>query len=150
MTTPPNIVLAVDPGTAKCGVAVVERREPPLAHHVRHRAVVETARLEAHVRELLRSHPVGAVLVGDATGGRALAETLRALLPPGVPLHPVPEAHTSERARARYLAENPPRGLLARLVPAGMRVPPVPVDDYVAVILAETFFAAGTPPAPRP
>ena len=150
MTTSPTIVLAVDPGTAKCGLAVVERRESPLSHHVRCQAVVETTRLEEHVRELLRAYPVEAVLVGNATNGRALAEALRALLPPEVPLYPVPEAYTSERARARYLAEHPPRGLFARLVPTGMRVPPVPVDDYVAVILAETFFADGTPPEPRP
>jgi len=27
-----------------------------------------------------------------------------------------------------------------RLIPVTMRTPPVPVDDYVAVILAERFF----------
>ena len=38
-----------------------------------------------------------------------------------------------------YWREHPPRGLM-RLIPVTMQVPPVPVDDYVAVILAERYF----------
>ncbi len=57
----------------------------------------------------------------------------------------VNEAFTSQRARARFLAENQPRGL-QRLLPRSLRTPPVPVDDYAAVLLAEDFFA-GTHPA---
>ena len=77
--------------------------------------------------------------MGNATNGRPVAQAVRALLPPDFPLHQVEEAYTSERARRRYFAENPPRGL-ARLIPAGMRTPPVPVDDWVAVLLAEAYF----------
>ncbi len=132
----PAVVLAVDPGTAKCGVAVVARGAPP---RVLHRAVVETSGLAAHVLPLLAAHGVEAVLVGNATNGRPVAQAVRALLPPDFPLHQVEEAYTSERARRRYFAENPPRGL-ARLIPAGMRTPPVPVDDWVAVLLAEAYF----------
>jgi hypothetical protein len=58
-----------------------------------------------------------------------------------LPLVPVDEAFTSQRARARFHLENPPRGL-ARLVPPGLRTPPRAFDDYVAVLLAEDYFAA--------
>ena len=31
--------------------------------------------------------------------------------------------------------------LATALVPSGLRMPPVPVDDYAALLLAEDFFA---------
>jgi hypothetical protein len=51
----------------------------------------------------------------------------------------VDESYTSEAARRRYVAENPPRGL-ERLLPSSLRTPSVPYDDYVAVILGERFW----------
>ena len=47
---------------------------------------------------------------------------------------------TTMNARRRYWRENPP-GCLARLVPEGMRLPPRPIDDYAAVLLAERYLA---------
>ena len=147
----PTVVLAVDPGSQKCGLAVV-RREPGGPPTPLHRDVVERERLVARVLPLISAHRVEAVLVGDATGGAVLARALRAALPAGVAVHTVDEAFTSQRARRRFFGDNPARGF-GRLVPAGFRTPPRPYDDYVAVILAEDFFAArpaGEPPEPRP
>jgi RNase H-fold protein (predicted Holliday junction resolvase) len=148
----PAVVLAVDPGSRKCGVAVVRREREGDRPTPLHREVVERERLVARVLPLVSAHHVEAVLVGDATGGSVLARALRAALPAGVAVYPVDEAFTSQRARRRYFGDNPPRGL-GRLVPAGFRTPPRPYDDYVAVILAEDFFAAsltGERPAPGP
>ncbi|CAN0394535.1 unnamed protein product, partial [Phaeothamnion confervicola] len=41
-------------------------------------------------------------------------------------------------ARQRYYVENPPKGLW-RLVPMGLQVPSVPVDDFAAVVMAEDY-----------
>jgi hypothetical protein len=100
------------------------------------------------VLSLLGSHPtVTAILIGNATNSAPLARALRASLPESLPLHRVEEAFTSQRARVRFRLENPPRGI-ERLLPPGLRTPPRPYDDYVAVLLAEDFFAASqTPPA---
>jgi hypothetical protein len=141
------VVLAIDPGTAKCGIAVARRPAPEAERpHVLHREVAETERLVARVLSLLAAHPeVGAVLIGNATRGPVLFRALRDSLPPGLPLRSVEEAFTSQRARERYKLENPPRGL-QKLVPPGMRTPPRPYDDYVALLLAEDYFAATAPP----
>lgn len=144
-------MLAIDPGTAKCGIAIAARRSPdstqnpPPRPTVLHREVAETERLVARVLTLLAAHPgVGVILIGNATRGAVLLRALREALPVGLPIQSVEEAFTSQRARERYKLENPARGI-ARLLPSGLRTPPRPYDDYVALLLAEDYFAASPP-----
>lgn len=135
------MILAVDPGRAKCGLAVVRAADPqPL---VLHREIIEPNRVVARVLPLLGRYGVEAVLVGDATGGAPLLHALQDALPTRVPVHAVDEAFSSQRARQRFARDHPPRGW-ARLIPPGFRTPPHAYDDYVAVILAEDYFAAGS------
>ena len=81
------------------------------------------------------------MLIGNATRGAVLLRALREAVPPEMTIQSVDEAFTSQRARQRFGLENPPRGL-RRLIPPGLRTPPRPYDDYVAVLLAEDYFAA--------
>jgi len=140
------MVLAVDPGRAKCGLAVVLESGRCL-----HRDVVDAERLAAEVGALLRRHPdVERVLVGSGTGSKDARTALAAYFPDRT-LETVDEHRTSERARARYLAEHRPAGW-RRLLPSPLRVPETAYDDYVAVILAEDYFArrAALTPSPSP
>jgi RNase H-fold protein (predicted Holliday junction resolvase) len=144
---PLQTVLSIDPGTAKCGIAIVRREESGRCRAL-HREVPEAERLVARVLSLLADYPdVDAVLIGNATNSAPLGRALRAALPESLPLHRVEEAFTSQRARVRFRLENPPRGL-ERLLPPGLRTPPRPYDDYVAVLLAEDFFAGADAPVP--
>lgn len=133
-------VLAIDPGRSKCGVAVASPGDNGRAKS-HFREIVATERLVARVLQILPEHPVDAVLIGDGTQSAPLVRALREILPPGLPLEPVPEAFTSQRARERLAKESLPRGI-ARLIPAGLRTPPRAYDDYVALLLAEDWFAA--------
>ncbi len=77
--------------------------------------------------------PEGAtLLVGNGTGARELLERLRSR---GLDAELVPEAGTSLEARQLYFQANEPRWW-ARLVPSGMRIPAVPIDDYAAYAIA--------------
>ena len=129
-------VIAVDPGRDKCGVAVVARQGAVL-----YKGVVAADRMCGTVSELAESHGIYLVVVGDRTGHREAMAALKALAPGGrtLDVRMVDEHRSTDEARTRYWLDNPPRGL-ARLVPVTLRVPPVPVDDYVAVIIAERFF----------
>jgi RNase H-fold protein (predicted Holliday junction resolvase) len=129
------VVLAVDPGRSKCGVAVLSSEGAVIC-----RDIVETAALACRVRDLLASASPGCLVVGDGTGSAAVIAALHAIRG-DTPLHPVDESHTSEMARKRYLAQNPPRGL-RRLIPSFLRSPEEPYDDYVAIILAERWLAS--------
>ena len=124
------IVLGLDPGTDKCGLAVVSRQQGPL-----YQAVVSLAELPEIVRRIATQFTIGEVAMGDCTGAQQTHDQLEQA---GIdtPVTAVSEELTSRLARERYWEDNPPRGL-ARLIPLGLRVPPRPVDDYAALIIAE-------------
>lgn len=139
MTEP--LVLAIDPGRAKCGLVLASPGGPSGRAKVHLREIVPTERLVARVLQLLGEWEPSTVLVGDGTHGAPLARALRDALPERLRLERVPEAYTSQRARERLARESLPRGI-NRFLPPGMRTPPRPYDDYVAAILAEDWFAA--------
>ncbi len=124
------MLLAVDPGRRKCGVAVVQESGECL-----YRAIVEREELLPTLRQYLDRWPIAHLLVGGATGSKLVVQELRAL---GREVTVVNEFRTSERARGRYFRDHPPRGLW-RLVPLGLQVPPVAIDDYAALIMAEDY-----------
>ncbi len=130
-------VLAVDPGRDKCGVAVVAETGEVLA-----RAVVPTPELWRSLRELAEEHPLAAAVVGDRTGSEAVwREVHNVCQARGISIHKVQEHRSTQQGRLRYWQETPPRGW-RRLFPPAWLTPPVPFDDYVAVILAERWLAA--------
>lgn len=137
MTDPsrrPNIVLAVDPGRDKCGVAVVG--EDGAVHF---QGVVAAVVVAEFAARLVQEHAVDHVVVGDRTAARNVARALREQ----VAIRPelVDEHRSTEEGRRRYFRDNPPRGW-RRLLPVTLQTPPRPYDDYVAVVLAERFFAS--------
>ena len=125
-----TIVLGLDPGTDKCGLAVVSRQQGPL-----YQEVVSLGELAEIVRRIAGQFAIGEVAIGDCTGADQTHEQL-AQAGIDTPVTTVSEELTSRLARERYWEDNPPRGL-ARLIPLGLRVPPRPVDDYAALIIAE-------------
>jgi RNase H-fold protein (predicted Holliday junction resolvase) len=128
-------VLGIDPGTRKCGYAIVAQAgAPPLAM-----GIELTEDLAARVGLLLRTYAPGAIALGAGTNGKNVAALLAGS---GLPIHITDEVATTLRARVRYFADNPPRGW-RKFVPRGMLLPPRPIDDYAAVLIAETFLLSG-------
>ena len=80
------------------------------------------------------------VVVGRGTGSRNLVKNINDAIP-GASMLLVDEKDTTWQARERYWEHNPRRGW-RKLLPASMQVPPVPVDDFVALILAERVLLA--------
>ncbi len=142
--SPPETLLAVDPGRAKCGLAVVTGpAQEGQAPRCLERAVVATERLTLAVADILRRRPeVGKILIGGGTNSATLRRALEAAFPQ-LPLQTVDEHNTSARARQRFVQENPAPGW-RRLLPSGLRSPEVPYDDYAAIMLAEDYFAKKT------
>ena len=120
-------VLAIDPGREKCGVAVLASDGRVLVQRV-----VTTAELDAAVGALIRAYEPN-VIMGNGTTSSDAKKRVEAL---GVSVTLVDEYRTTDAAKCAYWEAHPPRGW-RRLMPRGMLVPPVPVDDFVAVILAQ-------------
>ena len=57
---------------------------------------------------------------------------------PRLELVVVDEYRTTELAKGEYWKAHPPTGW-RRLLPVTMQVPPVPVDDFVAVLLGRRY-----------
>jgi hypothetical protein len=80
------------------------------------------------------------MIVGSGTTSKALVQKLRDHMP-SIGILVVDEKDTTMKARERYWVHNPRRGW-RRLLPATLQTPPGPVDDFVALILAERVLEA--------
>ncbi|GAB4132029.1 MAG: hypothetical protein Fur0036_18470 [Fimbriimonadaceae bacterium] len=134
MHSPSRIALAIDPGSSKCGVAVVSQTHAGDTN-ILHRSVVPNEDLVAAIRELRATHNPDLVVIGSGTGGRILLRQLREEWP-SLSILAVDERNTTQMARERYWLHHGRRGWRL-LLPSSMQVPPEPVDDFAAVILAE-------------
>ena len=127
-------VLAIDPGTSKCGMALVQR-DASSAIQLIWRKIAPLENLAEAVDEALEQHKVDMLVIGSGTGSRRIVESLRDNRA-GLNILVIDERDTSLQARERYWEHHPRRGL-RRLLPATMQTPPDPFDDFVALILAE-------------
>ncbi|MGA1623951.1 MAG: pre-16S rRNA-processing nuclease YqgF [Synechocystis sp.] len=129
-----NICLGFDPGRDKCGVAVMTGEQ--IVYH----AVIPSEDVASKLPQLCSEYQVQQVVMGDQTTAKQWFERLRHCLPPEMPLILVNERNSTAEARERYWQLYPPQGL-GRLIPLGLRTPPRPVDDIVAIVLIERYLA---------
>ena len=128
-----QVVLAIDPGKEKCGLAVVDRDKGVLK-----KKVGLSLNLEEEIREMIKDYCPSLIILGDRTGSKEIKRSLiEANL--GLDIREVDEHLSTWEAEKRFLKENPPRGIW-RLIPQSLQIPKEPFDDYVAVILAEKYF----------
>ncbi len=127
------VILGFDPGRDKCGLAVIG-----LDRQLHYHQVVVAKQAIATIETLRQQFPVSLMVMGDQTTakqwkqrlGKELAEPLNIIL--------VDERYTTLEARDRYWQMYPPKGL-TKLLPQGMRQPPRPIDDIVAILLIERY-----------
>ncbi|MGC9318038.1 MAG: pre-16S rRNA-processing nuclease YqgF [Armatimonadota bacterium] len=126
-----QVVVAVDPGRAKCGLAAVAADGRVLG-----RRIVPADQVGRAAWQLATAHQASTIVLGGRTGAGKAWERLRQAT--SLPIAELDEHMTTLQARRRYWRENPPPGLW-RLVPTSLRVPPEAYDDWAAVILAERY-----------
>ncbi len=124
-------IMAIDPGRNKCGLAVVFQGETLLQE------IVDRDNILKRAVDVLPS--TGAIVVGDRTGSKEFIAELKAAIPTIVNrITTIDEHLSSVEARSLYWQVNPPKGL-RKLIPTSLQEPPVPIDDFVAVILAHRY-----------
>jgi RNase H-fold protein (predicted Holliday junction resolvase) len=126
------MILAVDPGKDKCGIAVLD-----LSGNVLERKIVPKESLPSSLPLYSAKHGITTVVVGQSSFGKELEKDLLKLEIRANVIF-VSEKYSTLEARRRYWKENKPRGLL-KIIPTSLRMPPVPVDDYAAIILGERY-----------
>lgn len=129
------MLLGFDPGRDKCGVAVMG-----LDRQIQFNQVVQADVVKTTIKQLCQDFPISVCVMGNQTTSKEWGEKLTTYLTDSVRLFKVDERNSSSEARDRYWEIYPPKGL-QKLIPQGMRVPPRPVDDIVAVILIERYLS---------
>ena len=126
------MILAIDPGKIKCGLAVLDNDG-----RVLERKIISRSEILADLPFYLSKFGIATVIVGHGAFGKDLEKELIKL---GLKISIVfvSEKDSSLEARKIYWGENKPKGL-SRLLPASLRLPPVPIDDYAAVILGTRY-----------
>jgi len=127
-------VLAIDPGTHKCGIALVKRSEEG-ALDLLWRDIIPVDAVLPKIHEAYVHAEFHLIIVGSSTGSKPLVEAIRSHLP-GMGLLVIDERETTIQARERYWEHHPRKGW-RRFWPASLQVPPEPYDDFAAYVIAE-------------
>lgn len=129
------MILGFDPGRDKCGVAVMGQQQQLLYHQV-----VRAENAIATMQSLCQQFAIEMIVMGDQTTAKSWKQKIEQTLNGAVPIFLVDERYSSLEARDRYWQMYPPKGL-DRLIPKGLREPPRPIDDLVAILLIERYLA---------
>jgi RNase H-fold protein (predicted Holliday junction resolvase) len=142
MTDPNGTILGFDPGKDKCGVALMDgvgvasvKENRALLYH----QVLLTAEVISQISDLCQQYNVSRIVMGDQTTAKQWQQQLTTAFP-NLPISLVDERYSSLEARDRYW-QMYPASFLTRLIPQGLRQPPRPIDDLVAIILIERYLS---------
>ncbi len=129
-----KVLLGVDPGRAKTGVALMTQ-EGKLVNY----AVLLTENFCEELSLLLTGLEPQIIVLGNGTTSTEMQETLEKLFPT-VALVSVEEGGSTQEARKLYWEMNPPTGW-RKLLPLGLLVPPGNLDGLAAVVLLQRYLA---------
>ncbi|MGH1392411.1 MAG: pre-16S rRNA-processing nuclease YqgF [Trichormus sp.] len=129
------VILGFDPGKDKCGLAVMG-----LDRKLHYHQVVVSQEAIATINILRQSFPVSLLVMGNQTTAKRWKQQLQQELVEPLNIILVDERYSTLEARDRYWQMYPPKGL-TKLLPQGMRQPPRPIDDIVAILLIERYLS---------
>lgn len=129
-----HVLVGFDPGRDKCGIAVMGDDQTLYFHDV-----VLSDQAIATLERLQQQFWVDGLILGNQTTSKAWKLKIeQEMMPTAPPIYLVDERYTTLEARDRYWRMFPPQKLM-RLVPEGLRQPPRPIDDIVAILLIERY-----------
>ncbi|PHJ64583.1 resolvase [Nostoc linckia z18] len=127
------VILGFDPGRDKCGLAVMG-----LDRQLYYHQVVSAKEAIATIETLRQQFPISLMVMGNQTTANQWKQQFYQELSEPLNIILVDERYTTLEARDRYWQMYPPKGLI-KLLPQGMRQPPRPIDDIVAILLIERY-----------
>ena len=128
-----EIIIAIDPGTKKCGYAVVDSNLSVLQ-----REVISTEEITKAIEDSLNIYKLNKIILGNGTNCKNVEKRLKNQFPQ-LKIILIEEEFSTLEARKKYFKAHPPRGIF-KFIPLSLRVPPGHYDDFAAVLLAEKYF----------
>lgn len=128
-----EIIIAIDPGTKKCGYVVVNSDLGVLQ-----REVISTQGIIKIIEGSFNIYKIDKIILGNGTNYENIEKKLKNHFPE-LKIILIEEEFSTLEARKKYFEAHPPQGI-SKLIPLSLRVPPCHYDDFVAVLLAEKYF----------
>ncbi len=128
-----EIIIAIDPGTKKCGYAVVDSNLSVLQ-----REIISIDKITDTIENSLNIFKINKIILGNGTNYKNIEKALKNNFSK-LQIFLIEEEFSTLEARKRYFKECPPKGIF-KLIPLSLRVPPCDYDDFVAILLAEKYF----------
>lgn len=124
-------ILAIDPGREKTGIAILKNSD------VLEHKIINSEELMQIIKSLLEKYIIKTIVMGNGTSSKKKYDLLKQeFIDRDIVL--INEYRTTDEARKLYFQENPPKGW-KKLIPLGIQVPPVPVDDYAAIVIGRKY-----------
>lgn len=127
------MILGFDPGRDKCGLALVNNNKQILYNKV----IPSEDSIEI-INNLIAQYKPFKLVMGNQTTSKQWKRRLIDNLNLSIDIILVNEKNSTVEARKKYWEMYPPQGL-TKLIPKGLRIPPRPVDDIVALILIDRY-----------
>lgn len=128
-----NYLLALDPGSDKVGIAVLDYQAQE-----QEKTIVKIDELLDHLKEIFKIYQIEEIIIGNGTGSEKIIELIKNNFK-NKKISLVEEEFTTEEAQARYLKEKPMSNyekLLRKVVSWKLKKP---LDDYAALIIGEKY-----------
>jgi len=137
------MLLGFDPGKDKCGLAVMAPDRQLYYHEV-----IPAAEVVHAIQTLRQKFSISLLVIGNQTTFQHWKQRLEKELTQPLTIVSVDERYSSLEARDRYWQMYPPKSFW-KLLPQGLRQPPRPVDDIVAIILVERYLRSSLTAQPE-
>ena len=124
------MIAAIDPGSDKCGLAVLDSDNQVLKQEI-----LARSKLEEKIIAVNQKYDLQVVILGDGTVSTEIRKEIEDV---GLMVKMVDESNSTLEAQKLYWRYNPPQGW-RKLIPISLQSPPRAVDDYAAVILAKRY-----------
>lgn len=131
--------MAIDPGMAKCGVAVTDGEARAMLLEV-----VALDEIGAYIAALTEQYPQAVKVIGNGTHHTQVLKRIKAQAPT-LDFIAVDERNTTLQGRKLYWQYNKPCWW-QRLIPADWRTTP-PLDAYAALAIAKNYLAMAEGPS---
>lgn len=124
--------ISIDPGREKTGIAILSLSGSVIWHDI-----VNSEYLTDEIKNISAEYDTDLLIIGSGTSSKQKQKLIKKNLP-SLNIVVVDEYRTTDEARKLYFADNPPQGL-KKFIPLGMQTPPVPVDDYAAIVIGRRY-----------
>jgi RNase H-fold protein (predicted Holliday junction resolvase) len=131
------LILAVDPGKDKTGVALVDTDGRIEAF-----TVILMQNFKESFAAFVKDRTIERCILGNGTTSPAMKQYLESTYPEW-PLTVIDEAYSTDEARHLYWQLYPPKGL-KKLLPLSLLTPPGNMDGLAAVVLARRYLKAAS------